>query len=134
MSQHQGQNQGRVEVDVEKVLNIKQEEYNEFIEQAENFAEGLGKKSDKPNQIRNFYDEFICKIEPSKENENIPLIGRLKIMLVYAKGRENISMSFLKNMEKFCDSLMNDCSENKLKRFKEFMEAFVAYRKIYGGN
>lgn len=119
------------QLDIDKILNLKSEDYNVFIEDARKFADN---DNTTPNQIRNFYDDMIC---PLKNKEGVNLIsdiGKIRIMLAYAKGRNNISETFYKNLDNFCNKLMINMSKDRLKRFVDFMEAFVAFNKLKNSN
>ena len=120
-------------LDIEDILNKKQEDYLDFIEKAKNFAK---ESRENANQIRNFYDGMIIplkeKSEDSDMNKQMEILAKLKIMLAYARGRKNVKDVFYKNMDGFCNALMKNCTTERIKRFVEFMEAFVAYNKMEG--
>lgn len=114
--------------DVERILDCESKDYDFFIKEAENWA-NIERQKETPNQIRNFYDDLILTI---KEDETAKSdIGRLKIMLAYAKGRKNIKTTFFENMNALSEGLMKNPSKNRIKNFKNFLEAYVAYTKLY---
>lgn len=105
------------------VYNVKEKDnYNNFFKHAEEFAKN---NKESPNQIRKIYDE-ILKINENNMNKNLAF---LKVKLAYAFGKKNIKKGFYNCMKKLIENVK---SKEDLEIFKDFMEAFVAYNKVYG--
>ena len=119
----------------EIILAYKRDEYKEFINYAEKFAENS--KNVSSNQIRQFYDEIIDIYENKNNVKEIKKgLTFLKVKLTYSQARKVITEDFSRNLQKFIDLVINNSEdiEKNFKIFKEFMEAFVAYNKLYSKN
>ncbi len=99
----------------------------ECIDVAKKFVKDniKGGNKNKTTQLRKFYD-IIVSLEEGKENKD--KLAKLKILLVYSYARKNISKSFYESLLRLIDEVAKDTE--KIKRFKEFMEAVIAYMKI----
>jgi CRISPR type III-A-associated protein Csm2 len=117
-------------INIESVYGVINDEnkYIVFVKTAESFAEGMKDKyKNKSSQIRNIYDEILH----IKDDEIVKGTMMLKVKLAYASGRDLITRSFFNNMNKLIDEIKGD--KVKFDVFKQFMEAFVAYNRKYGG-
>lgn len=103
---------------------------DDFLYCAEKTGELLAKKGVSVSQIRKVFNK-TRKIK--FDNEGIYELKILKAMIAYTAGR------FGKKMNEFRDIFSKavevaEGSEEKLKRFKKFFEAVVAYHRAYGGD
>ena len=96
-------------------------------------AISANKKSNKPTQIRRFYEELILLEERATISEEafkdtLPFIYMIKSKVAYAKGRGNVDNIF----EDFMNKLINQITDIKtLKNAKLFMEAMMGFFKSY---
>jgi CRISPR-associated protein Csm2 len=111
-----------------------------FSEIAQNTAKiiALDYKSNKPTQLRHFYDEIVMwdtriNSQPTKEEgekvfkESLPFIRMINAKVAYAKGRKLVNDDYL--------DLLNHCLKEindplSLRYFKLFMEAFMGFYKF----
>ncbi|MEO5365641.1 MAG: type III-A CRISPR-associated protein Csm2 [Magnetococcus sp. WYHC-3] len=95
---------------------------------AKSVAEDKG--SNKPTQLRRFYDE-ICmweeRLDDKSFEEHLPYLRMLNSKAAYAEGRNNLVD------EKFVGLMRHGLKQvtdmDSLKRFKLFMEAFMGFYK-----
>ena len=88
-------------------------------------------KSNKPTQLRKFYDELVmweqkASLHPDKFNDYLPFIRMINAKVAYAKGRNLVDDKFV--------TMMSDClkqveSIETLRTCKLFMEAFMGFYK-----
>jgi CRISPR-associated protein Csm2 len=109
---------------------------NLFSATAERIAKTIGenKNSNKPSQIRQFYNELVMWEERARQNpdrfaEYLPFIRMLNAKAAYAKGRGNVDENFV--------ALIAHCLEQvddteSLRNFKLFFEAFLGFYKLHG--
>lgn len=88
----------------------------------------------KPTQLRRFYDELVMLQEKvgsdaSRFEQQLPFIQMLKAKVAYAKGRDKVDDNFVLLMRKVVDEAKDP---QRLKQAKLFMEAFMAFYKVYG--
>jgi len=97
-------------------------------------------KSNKPTQLRRFYDEIvmwdqkassITEKNPEKFAEYLPFIRMLNAKVAYAEGRKNSGHGLVDNNYSI---LISEClkqvdSPKTLRTFKLFMEAFMGFYK-----
>ncbi|MBT73365.1 MAG: type III-A CRISPR-associated protein Csm2 [Gammaproteobacteria bacterium] len=117
----------------------KQIEPDLFSEKAEELAkkiddEGKGdKKTNKPSQIRKFFDEVLrfdsmLKANPSDFDNMLPYIKMLNAKAAYAEGRGLISRGF----REFISSSLNLVRDkDDFNAFAGLFEAFIGYYKFY---
>jgi CRISPR-associated protein Csm2 len=92
-----------------------------------------GTRSNKPTQIRRFYDE-VCmwheKVgqDQARFTECLPFIKMIGAKVAYARGRDLVDESFMQYMENALKQV-NDLKT--FHTFKTFMEAFVGYYKMH---
>ncbi len=88
-------------------------------------------KSNKPTQLRKFYDEIVMweaksSQHPDKFAEFLPFIRMLNAKAAYAKGRKLVNEDYV--------ILLNAClqqveCDKTMRHFKLFMEAFMGFYK-----
>lgn len=108
-----------------------------FSDIAEEAAKSLGAGSrykNKPTQLRRFYDELVMLQEKvgsdtSRFEQQLPFIQMLKAKVAYARGRDKVDENFELLMRKVVDEATDP---QRLKQAKLFMEAFMAFYKVYG--
>lgn len=110
-----------------------------FSEQAKKAAEGCysgGKQfkdSNKPTQLRRFYDELLKwdeKVSAHEERftELLPLIQMMRAKAAYARSRDLIDDTF----SELFDSLIRSIDSKKtLHNASLFLEAFMGYLKYF---
>ncbi|MCS6997526.1 MAG: type III-A CRISPR-associated protein Csm2 [Casimicrobiaceae bacterium] len=110
--------------------------YSDIAEQAAKTvgAKGRQEKNNKPAQLRRFYDELLMlqeKVGSDKERfeQQRPFIEMLKAKVAYAKGREKVDENFVRLLRKVVDEVRDP---ETLKQARLFMEAFMAFYKLYG--
>ncbi|MER2511060.1 MAG: type III-A CRISPR-associated protein Csm2 [Nitrosomonas ureae] len=133
-----GQNRGGYEdrqptpIDTSKVLfkNIASDLFDDVARKAaEKIAEN--KNSNKPTQLRRFYDEIVmwenkASLNPSKFPEYLPFVRMINAKAAYARGRKLIDDNYVKLI---ADCLKQVETTNDLRHFKLFMEAFMGFYK-----
>lgn len=95
---------------------------------------GQQNRQNKPSQLRRFYDELVMWQEKVGANgerfvECEPYIRMLKAKVAYAKGREHVDANFERLLGRVIDQSRDP---NTLRQAKLFLEAFMAYYKVYG--
>lgn len=88
-------------------------------------------KSNKPTQLRRFYDEICMWSERVDANEEkfaefLPFIRMLNAKAAYAQGRQLVDPNFVKLMR---DGLAQVQDAKTMKYFKLFMEAVMGFYK-----
>jgi CRISPR-associated protein Csm2 len=105
---------------------------------ARTIADGARGTKNKPTQLRRFYDELVMLQEkvgsdPERDRERFtqqePFIQMLKAKVAYAKGREKVDENFEALLRHVVDQIKDPTT---LKQAKLFMEAFMAFYKVYG--
>ncbi|CAK0751783.1 CRISPR-associated protein Csm2 [Gammaproteobacteria bacterium] len=92
----------------------------------------LNPKSNKPTQLRRFYDE-ICmwnervEMEEKRFDELLPFIRMINAKAAYAKGRNGLVDDNFVNLIRHCLSEVKD--PKTMKNFKLFMEAVMGFYK-----
>lgn len=102
-----------------------------FDHVARDVAKTMG-TSNKPAQIRQFYDELVmweerARQEPERFSEFLPFIRMLNAKAAYAKGRGHVDDSFLALITR---GLAQVDSPETLRNFKLFFEAFLGFYKL----
>lgn len=108
-----------------------------FSDIAERIAKDVSPSSgqkNKPSQIRRFYDEFLLlqqRVGKSEEQfrQQEPFIQMLKAKVAYAKGRDKVDGAFEAVLKHVVD---NSSDPATLLNGKYFLEAFMAFYKVYG--
>lgn len=96
------------------------------------YREGTG-KSNKPTQIRKFYDEVlrfqgILKINPAEFDNILPYLKMLNAKAAYAMGRDLVSKGF----KDFITNSLNQIKDkDDFDVFAGLFEAFMGYYKYY---
>jgi CRISPR-associated protein Csm2 len=103
---------------------------------ADKIAKGL-KKELNPTQLRKFFDavrEIENKLEMGKWDDASDKFYLLQPQLAYAVGREVVPPKFYELMKASLSKIDRGTDEEKkrsFKRFRQFLEAIVAYQKYY---
>lgn len=100
---------------------------------AETIAANKNNNSNKPTQIRKFYDEISMwdmkvSMNPEKFQEYLPYIRMLNAKVAYAKGRNNLVDDNFVRLMSHCLNEVN--SVESMHAFKLFMEAFIGFYKL----
>lgn len=104
---------------------------------AERYAEQVAGEPrnprNKPSQLRRFYDELVLlhdKVmrEPKRFEEQLPFIKMLKAKVAYANGREKVDGNYRSLLCRVVDQTVD---VETLGQARLFMEAFMAYYKVY---
>lgn len=109
--------------------------YSDIAEEAaKSVSPGRRASKNKPSQLRRFYDELVMlqeKVgaEASRFERQAPFIQMLKAKVAYAKGRQKVDANFEMLMRRVVDQVKDPAT---LKQAKLFMEAFMAFYKVYG--
>jgi CRISPR-associated protein Csm2 len=133
-----GQNRGGYEdrrptpIDTSKVLikNIASDLFDDVARKAaEKIAEN--KNSNKPTQLRRFYDEIVmwegkASLNPDKFPEYLPFIRMINAKTAYALGRKLVDDNYVKLI---ADCLKQVETADDFRHFKLFMEAFMGFYK-----
>jgi CRISPR-associated protein Csm2 len=106
--------------------------YSDIAERAARSV-GQDRSKNKPAQLRRFYDELVLlhdKVmrEPKRFEEQLPFINMLKAKVAYANGREKVDENYRSLLCRVVDQTVD---VETLGQGRLFMEAFVAYYKIY---
>jgi CRISPR-associated protein Csm2 len=104
---------------------------------AESAARDVGRdcrNQNKPSQLRRFYDELVMlqeKVGQSTDRfeQHHPFIQMLKAKVAYAEGREKVDNRFSSLLRHVVDQARDPVT---LKQGRLFMEAFMAFYKVYG--
>jgi CRISPR-associated protein Csm2 len=130
----------QVSLDVSGVVFAEKPSPQLFAEIAEEAAKAVAgprgpqNRQNRPSQLRRFYDELVMwqeKVGASGERfgECEPYIRMLKAKVAYAKGREHVDANFEKLLGRIIDQIRDT---GTLRQAKLFLEAFMAYYKVYG--
>lgn len=108
---------------------------------AEKYAREISESGDprerdrlnKPSQLRRIYDELILlqtRVGSSTERfeQLLPFIQMLKAKAAYARGRKKITTEFESMLRTLVDQVIDIAT---LAQAKLFLEAFMAYYKVY---
>lgn len=115
----------------------KQLEPELFASMAEHMAKEIAaegkKETNKPSQIRKFFDEVkrfdaMLKKDPAEFNNRLPYLKMLGAKAAYARGRKLISTGF---KDFITDSLKQIKDKDDFYAFAGFFEAFIGYYKFY---
>jgi CRISPR-associated protein Csm2 len=87
----------------------------------------------KPSQLRRFYEELVAlhdKVRGDQQQfeEQMPFIQMLKAKVAYAEGRDKVDQNFRSLLNQVVDQAVDPVT---LKQARLFMEAFMAYYKVY---
>lgn len=88
-------------------------------------------KSNKPTQLRRFYDEIVMwdnrvSMHPDKFEEYLPFIRMLNAKAAYALGRKLVDKNYV-TLLGHCLKQVND--DKTMRNFKLFMEAMMGFYK-----
>ncbi len=89
------------------------------------------KKSNKPTQLRKFYDEIVMwenrvMMHPDKFQDYLPFIRMLNAKTAYAKGRNLVDKNFLDLLSHCLQQVIDPAA---MRNFKLFMEAMMGFYK-----
>ena len=110
---------------IEYALNKGPSAGNEWIDKVKKIANVYKISS---SQLRNLYD-IVVELDPNEETENKKKLVKLRIMIAYAKNRKNIDLRFADNLDSIVKKILEDAKPEKIEKFKQFMEALVAFSK-----
>ncbi len=108
--------------------------YSDIAEEAAKTLGAGSRQKNKPTQLRRFYDELVMLQEKvgsdkARFEQQRPFIQMMKAKVAYAKGRDKVDDNFEKLLRKVVDEARDP---DTLKQAKLFMEAFMAFYKVYG--
>ncbi|MDI6781273.1 MAG: type III-A CRISPR-associated protein Csm2 [bacterium] len=93
------------------------------------FNESRNKTTNKPTQIRKFYNEVLrYKTDPDEFEKILPYLKMLTAKAAYAVGRKLISDGFKNFIE---ESLKNIKDKDDFDAFAGLFEAFMGYYKFH---
>jgi len=129
---HRDSRQQSPPIDVNDIVlaTISAELFNEVARQKAIAIAGET-RSNKPTQLRKFYDEIVMwetkvMLHEDKMDEYLPFIRMLNAKVAYAMGRKLVSANYA--------ALLNHCLQQvqtpqTMRNFKLFMEAFMGFYK-----
>ncbi len=129
---HKGYDRERTMMNT-KDIDLKEISIELFDNIAKDKAEIIAQdsRSNKPTQLRRFYDEIVMweaksSQHPEKFAEYLPFIRMMNAKVAYAKGRKLVNDDFV--------NLISDClrqveCDKTMRHFKLFMEAFMGFYK-----
>lgn len=96
------------------------------------FQEG-NNKTNKPTQIRKFYDEVLrfdsmLKTDPNEFDSILPYLKMLNAKAAYAMGRDLVSKGFKDFLAKSLEQIKD---KDDFDVFSSFFEAFMGYYKFF---
>jgi len=121
-------------------INLAEPSDSLFDSTAEELAKIMAEntKSNKPSQIRKFYDELWMWTEKAKDREKfvelLPLIKMMKAKVAYAKGRELVTEEFSLWFGHCMDRVRSENPEEgvrALMNFRTLFEAFLGFYKVH---
>jgi CRISPR-associated protein Csm2 len=123
-------------IDVSRIVfggQIDAKLYSEIAEAAAKaVAGGERNPRNKPSQLRRFYDELVALQDKARDAESfgqqLPFIQMLRAKVAYAKGRDKVDDQFVSLLNRVVDQARDAAT---LKQARLFMEAFMAYYKVY---
>jgi CRISPR-associated protein Csm2 len=112
--------------------NIQPTLYSDVAEEAAKTVARENRKN-KPSQLRRFYDELVMlqdKVGSNQQHfdQQHPFIQMLKAKVAYALGREKVDENFQALLRHVVDQAKDPAA---LKQARLFMEAFMAFYKVY---
>lgn len=125
------------DIDLKEVVfgNVQATLYSDVADQAAQKIAGKDRRSQKnrPSQLRRFYDELVTlqgKVGSSAEafRQQLPFIQMLKAKVAYALGREKVDVNYQALLRHVVDGVRDP---ETLKQAMLFMEAFMAFYKVY---
>jgi CRISPR-associated protein Csm2 len=126
-----------MEVKFWKDKNKKQLDYDLFSSKADVLAKKIfdtgSNKTNKPTQIRKFYDEVLrfdsmLKTNPNEFENILPYLKMLNAKAAYAMGRDLVSKEF----RDFISTSLNQIKDkDDFDAFAGLFEAFMGYYKFY---
>ena len=127
-------NQNRLSILDKQSIKFETIEPDLFNQVAQKTAKTIAEntRSNKPTQLRRFYDEIVMwenkvSMYPNRFNEYLPFIRMMNAKAAYALGRKLVDKNY-------CD-LLNHClgqvnKSEQMRTFKLFMEAFMGFYKV----
>jgi len=105
---------------------------------AKSIGEDGGRNKNKNSQVRRYFDEIVrlnTQVQQADENQFryqiLPQVHMLIAKVVYAKGRKLVTDSFVEMMKSGIEQIQD---RKDLQVFKNFLESFMGFYKIYGPN
>jgi len=100
---------------------------------AKKISEEGNNKTNKPTQIRKFYDEVLrfdsmLKTNPNEFDNLLPYLKMLNAKTAYANGRDLVSTGFRDFIKKSLDNIHD---KDDFNAFAGLFEAFMGYYKFY---
>ncbi|MFW6308925.1 MAG: type III-A CRISPR-associated protein Csm2 [bacterium] len=112
----------------ENVLDLQDEDYDDFCDTTEEYARRLKKGKLKTSMLRKIYSRIMNTERPAE-------LKMLRPQFAYTAGRnEEKGVRDLMNLLDHLVKKMENDNKEQLDNFKKFMEAVVAYRKYVGGD
>ena len=107
--------------------------YSDIAKEAAKTLGAAPQHKNSPTQLRRFYDELVMLQEKvgsdhDRFEQQLPFIQMLKAKVAYAKGRDKVDENFEILLRKVVDEVKDP---GTLKQAKLFMEAFMAFYKVY---
>ena len=127
-------NQNRLSILDKQPIKFETIEADLFNQVAQATAKTIAEntRSNKPTQLRRFYDEIVMwenkvSMYPDRFDEYLPFIRMMNAKAAYALGRKLVDKNY-------CD-LINHClgqvnKPEQMRTFKLFMEAFMGFYKV----
>jgi CRISPR-associated protein Csm2 len=125
-------------IDISKIVfgaKIDPKLYSDIAEAAaKDVGTGSSREQNNPSQLRRFYDELVMlqtKVGTSDERfeRYLPFVQMLKAKVAYARGRNKVDDKFAFLLRRVVDQATD---HGTLKQARLFMEAFMAFYKVYG--
>lgn len=96
-------------------------------------AVAVDQRKNNPSQLRRFYDELVALQEKvgrdkGRFEQHLPFIQMLKAKVAYAQGRDKVDRNFVLMLGRVVDQTQDP---EKLRQARLFMEAFMAFYKVY---
>ena len=127
-------NQTHSGTDIRLGSNIDPRLYSDIADSyAQKVANSGQRDENKPSQLRRIYDELVLLhtrvgSDAGRFEQMLPFIQMLKAKAAYAKGRKKISSEFESMLKTLVDQVNSVAT---LAQAKLFLEAFMAYYKVY---
>ena len=107
--------------------------FSDIAEDCARVVSQAGRDVNRGTQLRRFYDEIVRlqgKVGGSAEKFEAqqPFVQMLKAKVAYAKGRKKVDENYNKLLRDVVDRVTDPAT---LSQAKLFMEAFMAYYKLY---
>lgn len=127
-------NQAQADTGIRLGAQINPRLYSDIADSyAQRVANSGAREENKPSQLRRIYDELVLlqtRVGNNAERfeQMHPFIQMLKAKVAYAKGRKKVSSEFEGMLKTLIDQVTDVAT---LAQAKLFLEAFMAYYKVY---